>query len=110
MNVVVVRGTVARVQVRALGDGGSLCSFDVRAAGKDGPASVPVAWFSAPGSAPSAVSDGDEVVVTGEVRRRFFRTGSATASRTEVVAHDVVAVRARARARAAVERAIARLG
>jgi single-strand DNA-binding protein len=33
---------------------------------------------------------GDEVVVVGTVRRRFFRAGGATQSRTEVLADKVV--------------------
>ena len=44
---------------------------------------------------------GDEVVVVGRARRRFFRAGGATASRTEVVAAQVCPVRAPARVRAA---------
>jgi single-strand DNA-binding protein len=32
-------------------------------------------------------------VVTGRVRRRFFRSGGATASRTEVVAERVIPAR-----------------
>ena len=52
----------------------------------------------------------DEVLVTGQVRRRFFRAGGSTQSRTEVVAVAVVPVRARAKARKALERALAPLG
>jgi single-strand DNA-binding protein len=33
---------------------------------------------------------GDEIVVVGTVRRRFFRAGGATQSRTEVLAEKVV--------------------
>lgn len=52
--------------------------------------------------APAAVLDhatGDAVVVLGRVRRRFFRTGGATASRTELVAERVAAAGERRRAR-----------
>jgi single-strand DNA-binding protein len=38
---------------------------------------------------------GTELVVTGVVRRRFFRAGGSTQSRTEVVAQSVVEVTAR---------------
>ena len=52
---------------------------------------------------------GDEVLVTGRIRRRFFRAGGVTQSRTEVVATDVVPTRreprrARRPWRAALER------
>ena len=51
-----------------------------------GTASVPAAWFDPP---PGAVFEqGDEVVVAGIVKRRFFRAGGATQSRTEVVVAD----------------------
>jgi hypothetical protein len=32
-------------------------------------------------------------VVVGQVRQRFFRAGGATATRTEVVAHDLAPTR-----------------
>jgi hypothetical protein len=41
------------------------------------------------------------------VRRRYFRTGGATQSRTEVVADVVVPARQSAKARRAVQRALA---
>lgn len=41
------------------------------------------------------------MVVLGRVRRRFFRAGGATASRTEVVAEMVLAARDRRRVSAA---------
>jgi single-strand DNA-binding protein len=41
----------------------------------------------------------------GRVRRRFFRAGGTTQSRTEVVADSVVPARQAKRARAAVEKA-----
>lgn len=51
--------------------------------------SVPVAFFDPPASAGSFV-EGDHIVVIGSVRRRFFRAGGTTASRTELVASRVV--------------------
>ena len=45
---------------------------------------VPVRWVE-PTKAVRALAAGDEVVVIGSVRRRFFRAGGATASRTEVL-------------------------
>ena len=50
---------------------------------------------------------GAEVVVTGHVRRRFFRAGGGTQSRTEVVADAVVPARSRARVRRAIDDAVA---
>ena len=52
-------------------------------------------WPTAPAWADA--SPRRRVVVVGRVRRRFFRAGGATASRTEVVADRVVPARQRAR-------------
>lgn len=57
---------------------------------ESGQISVPVAWFDPPPTAEPQI--GEELVVRGTVRRRFFRTSGATQSRTEVVAAEVVAV------------------
>jgi hypothetical protein len=70
--------------------------------------SVPVAWFEPPAAA-SSLKVGDDVVVVGRVRRRFFRAGGATASRTEVVAAAVVPARAPARVRTAIARCVTEL-
>jgi single-strand DNA-binding protein len=64
-----------------------------------------VAWFDPPASA-ATFAAGDDVVVVGRVRRRFFRAGGATASRTEVVADRVVPARAKARVRSALAAAL----
>jgi len=94
MNVVVLRGTLPRApEVRDLPGGGQVVAFDLAVVGGDGtPARVPVAW-SAPDRTLAALASGVEVLVTGEVRRRFFRAGGATQSRTEVVAAAVVPTR-----------------
>jgi single-strand DNA-binding protein len=66
--------------------------------------SVPVAWIDpAPGDL-ACVQQGAEIMVVGTVRRRFFRVGGATQSRTEVVAAEVVAATDRRRARRLLER------
>jgi single-strand DNA-binding protein len=52
---------------------------------------------------------GQELLVTGRVRRRFFRAGGVTQSRTEVVADRVVPTRRRAAVRRAVEAAAERI-
>ena len=72
-------------QVLASGD--ELVNYEVTTPTTDGQLGVPVAWF-APARLP-ALGKGDEVVVVGAVRRRFFRAGGATMSRTEVVASTV---------------------
>jgi len=106
-NVVVLRGTLSRdPEERSLPSGDHLVAYEVTVRPEPGPGSapraesVPVAWFDPPTSA-AALHEGDEVVVVGRVRRRFFRAGGATASRTEVVATRVVPARARARVRSA---------
>ena len=69
---------------------------------------VPVVCLD-PSSATRALAAGTEVVVTGRVRRRFFRAGGTTASRTEVVAEAVVAARRRAQVARLVDAAVAAL-
>ena len=104
MNIVVVKGVLSRApEVRELPSGDRRGQFEVTVRDPERPtASVPVAWFDPPERV-LALAAGAEVVVTGEVRRRFFRAGGRTASRTEVVATAVVPVGRRAR----VERVVA---
>jgi single-strand DNA-binding protein len=66
--------------------------------------SVPVVWYDAPASAIDLDVD-ERVVVVGRVRRRFFRAGGSTQSRTEVVADAVVKARQRKRVEAMLEKA-----
>jgi single-strand DNA-binding protein len=88
-------------QRRELPSGSVVLSFDLSVRADDRPGeSVPVAWADPP--ARPTLKAGDEVLVVGRTRRRFFRAGGATASRTEVVAERVVTVRQRARWAAAV--------
>ncbi len=97
-NLTVLRGRVARPPVaRDLPDGEPVLGYELAvpipgSAGRS--ETVPVVW--SPNGAP-AVAEGDEVVVLGRVRRRFFRAGGVIQSRTEVVAEQVLAVRQRAR-------------
>jgi hypothetical protein len=58
-----------------------------------------VVWIQ-PSAGWESIAAGDEVVLTGRVRRRFFRTAGGTQSRTEVVADRVVPVRQAKRVRA----------
>jgi len=99
MNVVVIRGVLSREpEVRVLASGSTLVVMDVSTPTDDGVATVPVAWFDPRSEV--TFGAGDEVVALGQVRRRFFRAGSVTQSRTELVATEVV----RARQRRSVQR------
>jgi single-strand DNA-binding protein len=66
--------------------------------------SVPVVWFDAPPRAMNLDVD-QEVLVVGRVRRRFFRSGGATQSRTEVVAEEVLPTRMVKKVAAAINQA-----
>ena len=109
-NVVVLGGRLARpAEARELPSGDRLVAYEVTVPREGARAeSVPVVWFGAPASAADHDVD-DHVVVLGRVRRRFFRAGGTTQSRTEVVAEAVVAAGHGKRVRAAVEKAQTRL-
>lgn len=98
INLVVLEGVLARpAQDVELPSGSRLLSLEVTVRRDEGPAEpVPVAWFDPPAWA-TALDAGAAVVVTGRVRRRFFRSGGLTQSRTEVVAHRVVRASARSK-------------
>lgn len=109
MNIVVLSGRLSSdPQRRELASGSVLWSLEVSTETVHGVASVPVAWFD-PRTEPDW-SSGAEVVVAGEVRRRFFRGAAGTQSRTEVVASDVVLLRQRARVGRLIDRARSALG
>lgn len=92
-NLVVLWGTlVADPRIRELASGGVVSQFDITTRDDSGTYSVPVAWFAPPPRG-TGVQPGEDVVVIGSVRRRFFRVGGVTQSRTEVVAEKVVAAR-----------------
>ena len=86
-NVAVLQGQLSGPpRRRELPSGSVLVEFDVTTRGPVGRARRRL-----PGSTRTRVADsllaGEAVVVVGHVRRRFFRAGAATQSRTEVVAH-----------------------
>jgi single-strand DNA-binding protein len=110
MNVVVLQGTLSTApRRRTLPSGDDLVTYEVTTRPDEGPAeSVNVAWFDPPATA-DAYRDGHEVVVVGRVRRRFFRAGGATVSRTEVVADKVVPAGQRRRVDRALAGALERL-
>ena len=89
MNIVILRGVLSRpAEQRELPSGDVIVAYEVRIGYEDGPAdSVPVVWAAPKGQ--GLLDAGTEVVVTGRVRRRFYRAGGATQSRTEVVADAV---------------------
>jgi single-strand DNA-binding protein len=92
-NLVVLRGTLAaEARLRELPSGTAIAQFDVTTRDDAGTQSVPVAWFDPPPSV-AELEGGAELVVVGAVRRRFYRAGGVTQSRTEVVAERVVASR-----------------
>ena len=107
MNVVLLLGTLSRdPETRELPSGDLLLSFDLTTRVGTEPAdSAPVVWFEPPDSAPPLAA-GDLVVVVGRVRRRFFRAGGTTQSRTEVVATRVVPARRRAQVNKAIDEAV----
>ena len=85
MNIFVLHGTLpSEPRHRLLPSGDELITYEVTTELVNGAASVPVAWLRP--SRPPADATGDDIVVIGHVRRRFFRAVSGAASRTEVVA------------------------
>lgn len=110
INLVALEGRLARPAAeRLLPSGSRLLSLEVTVPRPDGPAeTVPVAWFEAPATA-ATWDTNRQVVVVGRVRRRFFRAGGVTQSRTEVVAETVLPATAVQRSRRALAAAAATL-
>ena len=111
MNIVVLLARLSRpAEERQLPSEDHLVQLEVTVAREGAKSeSVPVVWFGAPAWA-KTLDVNDEILVIGRVRRRFFRAGGATQSRTEVVAEQVVAARQARKAAAALGRARAILG
>ena len=109
-NVVVLVGRLARpAEVRVLPSGDRLVGYEITVTREGERAeSVPVVWIEAPARAEELAVD-ETVTVVGRVRRRFFKVGGSTQSRTEVVADLVAPARQRKRARSAILDAQARL-
>jgi single-strand DNA-binding protein len=87
-NVAVIRGALqSEPHVRDLPGGGIVVQFDVTTRvcreGRETNVSVPIAWNDPTSPQLGVLIAGAEVVVVGTVRRRFFRVGGATQSRTE---------------------------
>lgn len=111
MNVVALSGRLIRpAEERVLPSGDRLVELELstRRAEGERAESVPVVWPDAPASA-STLEPDREVVVVGRVRRRFFRSGGVTQSRTEVVADGVVPAKSAKRVDALLAKARAAL-
>jgi single-strand DNA-binding protein len=93
-NLSILVGTLSREpELRDLPSGDQILTLDLTIRPDGAPAeSVPIAWFGAPAAA-AAWPAGDELLVVGRVRRRFFRAGGVTQSRTEVVATSAIPTR-----------------
>jgi single-strand DNA-binding protein len=109
-NLAVLVGTLSREpETRVLPSGDEVVALELTIHPEGARAeSVPVAWV--PGHAPTTWARGDELLVVGRVRRRFFRAGGATQSRTEVVATTVVPTRRAAAAGKALTAALRAAG
>jgi single-strand DNA-binding protein len=106
LNLVVVRGSVSSPpDVRVLPSGAVLAQLQISTRLESETLTMPVAVWR-PAAWVESLEPGDEVVVIGRVRRRFFRAGGAAASRVEVEAGVVARARDRRRVHAAVQRAI----
>jgi len=106
-NLTILVGVLSRdAELRTLPSGDQLVALELTVRPEHGPAeSVPIAWPDPPASA-STLTAGEELVVTGRVRRRYFRAGGSTQSRTEVVASRAVPARRKAAAGKAVAAAL----
>jgi single-strand DNA-binding protein len=110
MNVAVVQGHLSSAPApRTLPSGDTMVTLEVSVARPGQKAeTVPVAWPSPPKNA-ALLEPGTQVLVLGRVRRRFFRAGGFTQSRTEVVADSVVPFTGSKRVVAVVDKAKLRL-
>jgi len=106
-NLAVLVGTLSREpELRSLPSGDTVLALEVTIRPEGAAAeSVPIAWFAAPAGA-AAWAVGEELLVIGRTRRRFFRAGGATQSRTEVVASAAVPTRRGAACRKALGSAL----
>ena len=91
MNFVILSGRLSsEPTVRELPSGSVLVSYELTTRVEDAAVSVPLVWFD-PAKRPVVVA-GDEVRAIGSVRRRFYRAGGVTQSRTEVVVASLAKV------------------
>lgn len=112
VNLAVLLGALSKApEPRLLADARMVWELDLTIS-QDGrsSATVPVSWVAPPGGVqPDRWSPGEKLLVVGAVRRRFYRAGGATVSRTDVLADAVVPCRQRKRAASVVADAVALL-
>lgn len=111
LNLSVLRGTCsASPDVRELPSGRFVAAVSLRVMGSDGRGtSVPVTVWDPPAWL-ETVEDGDELVVVGRVRRRFFRTAAGgVGARVDVEAEAVARARDRRRLAALRRKVVAHL-
>lgn len=108
LNHVVLRGRVTSApEARELASGSLVVQFDLSVCDPDGRrVSVPVSWSDPPAARRNELEPELDVVVVGWVRRRFFRSGGSTQSRTEVVVVEVFPTRRRRTVSSAIERVV----
>ena len=98
-NVAIVRGACSSPpELRVLPSDQRLAQLQLTTRVDGRAMSVPVSVLDPPAWL-EALDAGDEVVVLGAVRRRFFRAGGVTASRVEIEAEVVCRARDRRRSR-----------
>lgn len=86
LNLAVIRGPLSSApEVRALPSGSTVANLAVRAPTPDHSTSVPISVWDPPAWV-AELTEGDEVIVLGGVRRRFYRAGGGTGSRVDVEA------------------------
>src|ERR1041385_5058220 len=108
MNIAVVRGVVLREpQERMLANGQKVGSLDVNVSYQDRPnENLEVVWVDPPRNL-VVPRKGNEIFAMGRVRRRFFQSGGAVVSRTEVVADTVLTAKQTSRITRALQEAAA---
>jgi len=98
-NVAIVRGACSSApEVRVLPSKQRLAQLQVTTRVDGRAMSVPVSVFDPPAWLEN-LEAGDELIVLGAVRRRFFRAAGSTASRVEIEAEVVCRARDRRRSR-----------
>jgi single-strand DNA-binding protein len=86
LNLAVVRGPLSSApDLRTLSSGADVASLAVRTPIDGKSTSVPVTVWDPPEWI-ADLAEGDELLVLGSVRRRFYRAGAATGSRVDVEA------------------------
>ncbi len=109
LNLAVVRGIVSSPpEVRILPSETVLVQLQVTTRLETETLSIPVSCWN-PAGWVETLQPGEEIVVVGRVRRRFFRAGGATASRVELEADVISRASDRRRIQAAVRRVTAGL-